>query len=66
MKANIQIRGDLRAARVPLWQIADELGVSESTVLRRLRHELTPADRERYREALARIKAARAQRAKGA
>ena len=62
MKQNIQIRGDLRAARIPLWRLADELGVSESTVLRRLRHELTPADREAFREAAERIKASRLRR----
>lgn len=33
------------AANVPYWRIADELGISENTMLRRMRHQL-PADQE--------------------
>ena len=58
MKNNIQIRGDLRAAKIPLWRVADELGCSESTVLRRLRHELSPEDRQAFRNAMERLRAA--------
>lgn len=59
MKSNIQVRGDLRAAKIPLWMVADALGVSESTVIRRLRHELSPEERKQFREAVDRIKAER-------
>ena len=57
MKNNIQIRGDLRAAKIPLWRVADELGCSESTVLRRLRHELSPEDRQAFQNVLDRLRA---------
>lgn len=30
------------AENVPYWRIADELGISENTMLRRLRHQLPP------------------------
>lgn len=33
------------AANVPYWRIADELGISENTMLRRMRHQL-PTDQE--------------------
>ncbi len=56
MKTNIQIRGALRAAGIPLWRVADELGCSESTVLRRLRHELSPEDRQSFQNVLERLR----------
>lgn len=37
---NDDIRKSARAAGVKLWQVAEELGISEFTFSRRLRHEL--------------------------
>lgn len=38
--ANKEIRRTARANGVPLWKIADKLGISEPTMSRKLRHEL--------------------------
>ena len=41
---NQEIRTAARKARVPLWKIADALGVSEATFTRMMRREL-PKDK---------------------
>lgn len=38
---NENVKGAARMARVPLWEIAERLGISESTMTRMLRRELT-------------------------
>ncbi len=38
--ANQDLRTVAKAAKVPLWMIAEELGISEPTMTRRLRREL--------------------------
>lgn len=44
-KKNIDIRTKAQAAGVYLWQIAHELGVTDFTLSRRLRFELTPKEK---------------------
>jgi len=44
-KANQDIREKAKAARIPLWRVAEALGVSEPTIIRTLRHELPEADK---------------------
>ena len=39
-KANAEIRLKAMSNGVPLWKIADELGIHEITLVKRLRHEL--------------------------
>lgn len=39
-KANQEIREKAKAAGIPLWRVAEALGVSEPTIIRTLRHEL--------------------------
>ena len=46
MDRNEKIREALKNNRIPLWQLADLLGVSESTVTRMMRHELPEEKRE--------------------
>lgn len=41
MTANIDLRREARANGVPLWRIASELNVSEPTMTRKLRKELS-------------------------
>lgn len=41
MKSNEFFKDYAKRRRVPQWQIADALGVSEPTITRMLRHELT-------------------------
>ncbi len=52
-KANIDIRDAIRNARLAQWQVADRIGVAESTLVRWLRIELTD---ERKQQLLAAIK----------
>ena len=37
---NLELRKAAKAAGIPLWRIADAIGVSEPTMTRKLRHEL--------------------------
>ncbi len=47
-KANIDIREAMKEKHIPAWGIALMLGVHENTVLRRLRTELPPEDKQNY------------------
>jgi hypothetical protein len=44
---NQEIRLAARGAGVPLWQLAEALGVSEPTMTRKLRHELPDDEKAR-------------------
>ena len=46
--ANMDIRFKARAAGVPLWKIAAKMGVSEPTIHRRLRKELSRKEKKVY------------------
>ncbi len=46
-KANIEIRTKAKESGVRLWQIADEMRISEPTMIRLLRHELSQNDKEK-------------------
>lgn len=48
-KANADIREELKNKRIPVYAIADVMGVHENTVFRRLRHELTEQDKLTFR-----------------
>mgnify|MGYP001072246537 FL=1 len=37
---NLELRKAAKAAGIPLWRIADAIGVGEATITRKLRHEL--------------------------
>lgn len=54
---NTEIRAVLKAEKIPYWRIADKLGVHENTILRRMRYELSDADRENILRAISEIKA---------
>lgn len=43
---NELIRAEARRWAVPLWQIAERLGISEATMTRRLRKELSETESE--------------------
>lgn len=49
-QANADIREDARKAGVPLWMIANQLGVSEATLTRRMRFEMINDDKRTIRE----------------
>ena len=43
---NIDIRTDAQKSGVKLWQIADELGLSDCNFSRKLRHELPDSEKQ--------------------
>ena len=42
---NDDVRKAAKAAKVRLWQVAEELGISDFTLSRRLRHELPQTEK---------------------
>jgi len=44
---NLAIRQAAKAARLPLWMIADAMKISEPTMTRKLRRELAEPEKER-------------------
>jgi IS30 family transposase len=43
--ANSDVRGEMKTARVTLWQIADTLNVCEMTVTRKFRREMSSEEK---------------------
>ena len=56
---NDELKRLMRAEKISQWQIADELGVHENTVLRKLRKELTDSERAQFMQAVESIRAKR-------
>jgi len=56
-RKNEDIRAEAKMAGVTLWQIAERWkGVSEQTIIRWMRHELTPAQKDEIRQVIEQIK----------
>lgn len=53
---NAEIRASVRDAGLHLWEVAYHLGMSDSSFSRKLRKELTEADRERVLRAIKELK----------
>ena len=53
---NTALKQEMREAKVRQWQIADELGVCEMTLVRWLRHELPPDKKAHIRSIIAKLK----------
>ena len=49
---NTEIRQTMQANHIPQWRVADALGVSENTLHRWLRHQLTGERKQQVTEAL--------------
>lgn len=47
-KANADIRAELKAKSVPVYAVADVMGVHENTLFRRLRHELSEQEKQKF------------------
>lgn len=47
-KANLEIREAMKANHIPIWAIAEVLGVHENTVIRRMRTELPETTKKQY------------------
>lgn len=50
---NSDIRQEIKSAGLRLWQIAEALGMQDSNFSRRLRHELSAAEKAKIREIIA-------------
>lgn len=50
---NSDIRQEIKSAGLRLWQIAEALGLQDSNSSRRLRHELSEAEKAKIREIIA-------------
>ncbi len=57
--ANEDVKLEARGNGVPLWQIAEKLGISEPTITRRLRKELNAEEKAKIRAIIAEIKGAK-------
>ena len=55
--ANIEIRQAAKNKGVNLWQVADVMKISDITLSRRMRHELSDGDKERILAIIAEIAA---------
>lgn len=49
---NKDLRDEFRIANVKQWQVADAMGVSEMTLVRWLRKELSEREKTKVREAI--------------
>lgn len=47
-KANTDIREAMRTKKVPVYAVADVMGVHENTLFRRLRYELSEQEKQKY------------------
>ena len=45
--ANLEIRNNLKEHNIKHWELADKLGISEYTLVRKLRFELPKEEKER-------------------
>lgn len=54
--ANQEIRDLLKEANVKQWQIADELGISEGNLSRKMRYEVSEEEKQMILEAIDRVK----------
>ena len=54
--ANLDLRNEARAARVPFWRIAEALDISEPTMTRKLRRELSETQKADIRAIIERMR----------
>ena len=52
MRANSELKKEIRQSTVKQWQIADYLEISESALSKKLRYELSDDDKEAIKEAI--------------
>lgn len=50
---NNEIREEIKAANLRFWQVAEKFGLNDGNFSRRLRHELSDADKTEIREIIA-------------
>lgn len=47
-KANTDIREAMRSKKIPVYAVADVMGIHENTLFRRLRYELSEQEKQKY------------------
>ena len=52
---NIEVRNAAKDSGIRLWQVADEIGMNESVLSRKLRKELPDAEKARLLDAIRRL-----------
>lgn len=52
-----EVKAEVHAAGVKLWEVADKMGIHPSALSCRLRYELTDEQVEEIRQAVAQVKA---------
>ncbi|MCM1009142.1 MAG: hypothetical protein NC485_14735 [Ruminococcus flavefaciens] len=57
IKANSDIRAEMKSKKVPVYAIADVMGVHENTLFRRLRYELPEQDKQIFRRIINKLSA---------
>lgn len=55
LTANKEIRDLMEQNNIKLWQFADVLGIHDSALCRKLRHELTDSEKDHYKEIIRQI-----------
>lgn len=55
LTANKDIREMMEQNNIRLWQIADVLGIQDSALCRKLRHELADTEKEHYKKIINQI-----------
>ena len=55
--ANSDLREEARAARIPFWMIGEALSISEPTMTRKLRRELSVEEKAKIRAIIEQLKA---------
>lgn len=55
LKQNLDIRKKAKAAGICMWQLADALGVADTTLCRKLRKEFSPEDKRKVLEIIERL-----------
>ena len=60
---NLDIRFKAKAAGVPLWRIAKEMQISDMTLFRRLRRELSAEEKRKFFDVIMKIAAEQATQA---
>ena len=53
---NLRVRQAAAQARIKLWEVAEELGITDATFSRKLRRELTEKEEQHILEIIKRIK----------
>lgn len=54
---NIDLRKAAKSAKVPFWKIAEAMGISETAMSRKMRHELTEQERQEILSVIAQLQA---------